>query len=282
MSDLPRISIVTPSYNQGAFIEQTIRSVIEQDYANLDYVVIDGGSTDGSVDIIRRYDAELSGWVSGPDRGQSHAINKGFAQTDGELMGWLNSDDVLEPGALTTVAEAYRAQPDAGAFVGHGAKVNRRGKVEYYKKPGDLTFEGLCGWMDGNNFMQPSCFFTRRAWEAAGPLDEDIHIALDVDLWLRMAKQVTFRPVDALLSRALIHEDAKTTAFFNRMIVDCALVIIRHGGEQYARPHLDALADRLSEFEAVESKSVRNRLDRLYRSFFGPLAKPSADNPSPD
>ncbi|MBT8101021.1 MAG: glycosyltransferase [Gammaproteobacteria bacterium] len=279
MTEWPKISVVTPSYNQGAFLERTIRSVLDQNYPDLDYIVIDGGSADQSVDIIRRHAQDLSYWVSEEDRGQSHAINKGLERANGELLTWLNSDDMLEPGALAAVAEAYRKNPEAGAFVGHGAKVNRRGHVEYYKKPSDLSFEGMCQWMDGRNFMQPSCFFTRDAWNTAGPLDEDIHIALDVDLWLRMVKQFEFVPVDILLSRALIHDDAKTTAYRNLMVVDCALVIIRHGGERFVRQHLDNLAERLT---LLEERRIRHRLDRLYRSLFGPISKPGADRPSPD
>lgn len=279
MSELPKISVVTPSYNQGVFLESTIKSVIEQDYPNFEYIVIDGGSSDGSVDIIQRYADDLAYWVSEEDRGQSHAINKGLERASGELLTWLNSDDMLEPGALMTVAEAYRRKPAAGAYVGHGTKINVRGHVEYYKKPGDLSFEGMCRWMDGNNFMQPSCFFTRVAWEAAGPLNEDIHIALDVDLWLRMVRQFEFVPIDALLSQARLHDDAKTTALKNLMVVDCALVIIRHGGERHVRHHLDGLAERLTK---LEDRALRTRLDRFYRSLFGPRSRPSADNPSRD
>ena len=279
MNEWPKISVVTPSYNQGAFLESTIRSVVEQDYPNLEYIIVDGGSEDESVDIIRQYAGNLAHWVSEPDRGQSHAINKGFERADGELLAWLNSDDMLESGALKIIAETYRNKPDAGAFVGHGTKINRRDQVEYYKKPNDLSFEGMCQWMDGKNFMQPSCFFTRAAWKAAGPLDENIHIALDVDLWLRMVKQFQFVPIDTLLSRARIHDDAKTTALKNLMVVDCALVIIRHGGEQFVRHHLDRLAERVTE---LDDRRIRSRLDRLYRSFFGPRSRPSVDNPSLD
>ena len=279
MSELPKISVVTPSYNQGAFLEDTIRSVIKQEYPDFEYIVIDGASSDASVDIIERYKADLAYWVSEEDRGQSHAINKGMVRASGDLLTWLNSDDMLEPGALMTVAKAHQQNPDAGAYVGHGTKVNVRGDVEYYKKPSDLSFDGICRWMDGTNFMQPSCFFTRAAWEAAGPLDEDIHIALDVDLWLRMAKQFDFVPVDALLSQARLHDDAKTTALKNQMVVDCALVIIRHGGEQHVRHHLESLAKRLGKLEDMR---LRNRLDRLYRAVFGPRSRPSAENPSLD
>ena len=279
MKEWPKISIVTPSYNQGEFLDATICSVIDQDYPDLEYIVIDGGSTDRSVDIIQRHQASLAYWVSEKDRGQSHAINKGMARTSGEILSFLNSDDTLEPGALIKIAEAYRKNPAAGAFVGHGVKINRRGHIEYYKKPGDLSFDGICQWLDGKNFMQPSCFFTRNAWETVGPLDENVHIALDVDLWLRIAKQFDLLPVDALLSRAKIHEAAKTTAYRNLMVVDCALVIIRHGGERYVRHHLDGLAKRLSKLEA---RQLRGRLDRLYRALFGPRSKPSADNPNLD
>jgi glycosyltransferase involved in cell wall biosynthesis len=113
-SELPKISIVTPSFNQGRFIEKTILSVIEQDYPNLEYIIIDGGSTDESVEIIKKYEKHLAYWVSEPDRGQSHAINKGFERATGEIFGWLNSDDWYHPGALKALAEAFAANPEAG------------------------------------------------------------------------------------------------------------------------------------------------------------------------
>jgi glycosyltransferase involved in cell wall biosynthesis len=115
MTTYPKISIVTPSFNQGRFIEKTILSVIEQDYPNLEYIIIDGGSTDESVEVIKKYDQHLAYWVSEPDRGQSHAINKGFERATGEIFGWLNSDDWYHPGALKAVAEAFAANPEAGA-----------------------------------------------------------------------------------------------------------------------------------------------------------------------
>jgi len=265
MTKLPRISLVTPSYNQGAFIEQTIESVLDQNYPDLEYIIIDGGSRDSSVEIIRKYQRHLSYWVSEPDRGQSHAINKGMAHASGEICNWLNSDDRLEPGALTAVAEAFMENPDVGAFVGHGRKVDVSGNTVYYKKPDGLSFERLCGWMSGGNFMQPSCFFRRSAWEAAGPLDEDIDIAMDVDLWLRMVRKVPFRPIEKLLSTAVAHPDAKTTAYRNRMVVDCAIVVSRAGGARYVREHLDAMADRLTSYEEVHRRLGRHPLVRLMK-----------------
>lgn len=273
MTPPPKISIVTPSFNQGAFLEKTIDSVLSQGYPNLEYILIDGGSTDDSLDIIRKYAPHLDYWVSEKDRGQSHAINKGFARATGEIMSWLNSDDYLEPDALNTVASYAAAHPDAGAFVGTGRKITVGGEITYLKKPGELTFERFCQWLEGGNFMQPSCFFRRSAWEAAGPLDENIHIALDVDLWLRMVKHVRFQAIDALLSTALAHEGAKTTAFRNRMIVDCSLTVIRAGGEPYVRKHLDKLADQLTEYQGFYSRLAANPVVRLVKPLLRPFVK---------
>jgi glycosyltransferase involved in cell wall biosynthesis len=253
MPSLPRISIVTPSYNQGAFLEATITSVLSQDYPDLEYFVIDGNSTDNSVDIIKRYADRLTYWASEPDRGQSHAINKGLARASGDLLAWLNSDDQLEPGALMAVAEEARRCPDVGVFVGEGQMVNRAGHVIYYKRPGQLTFDEICHWLDGGDFMQPSCFFRRSVWEAAGPLDETIHIALDVDLWLRMARVGKFRAIHRLLSTSLAHANAKTQAYRNEMVVDAAIAIIRAGGHE-------AVRKRLVDAVAVASRRERRRL----------------------
>ncbi|MBL8121111.1 MAG: glycosyltransferase, partial [Anaerolineae bacterium] len=124
MTPLPRITLVTPSYNQAAYLERTIRSVIDQDYPALQYLIMDGGSTDGSVEIIRRYERHLDGWVSQPDGGQSDAINQGFARAEGEIMTWLNSDDVLLPGALRLVGEIFARWPEIAWLTGQPANLD--------------------------------------------------------------------------------------------------------------------------------------------------------------
>jgi len=275
MRTLPKITVVTPSYNQGAFLEGTIRSVLDQGYPSLEYSIIDGGSTDDSVSIIKRYENRLAYWESEKDRGQGHAINKGFSRATGDILGWLNSDDVLEPGALHTVAEQAARFPGAGAFVGHGRIIDVAGEQIYYKEPAELTFEGFCRWMDGGDFMQPSCFFRRSTWEAAGPLDESIHIALDVDLWLRMVKKVDFRRIDELLSTSLSHENAKTTAFHNHMVLDCSVVIIKAGGARFVRHHLNDMASRLSYYEANFNKIMNNPVVRFIKPVGRLLMKPA-------
>lgn len=275
---LPRISVVTPSYNQGRFLERTIQSILDQRYPDLEYLVVDGGSTDNSVEIIRKYAGHLAFWVSEPDRGQSHAINKGLGRATGDLLTWLNSDDYYEPGALRAFADRAMAEPDADVFVGIGQMVDEAGRVTYYKKPpATIDFESVCRWMDGGNFMQPSSMFRRSAWERLGPLDEALHIAFDVDLWLRMAKSnCRFAVMDRLLSTAVAHGAAKTTAFANSMQVDIAVVVIRQGGDAAVRHHLDDMARRLAWCEPNLHKILKNPLVRLVEPAVSRLVKPAA------
>ncbi len=256
----PKISIVTPSYNQGQFLEKTIQSVLSQQYPNLEYIIIDGGSTDTSVEIIKHYEGHLSYWVSEPDNGQSSAINKGFCKATGGLLGWLNSDDYLLPGALATIATMYQENPTAGAFVGGGEYVDVKGKVLLCKEPAEVSLESLYDWLDIFHFMQPSCFFTREAWERAGGLDESVHIAMDVDLWLKIARHFSFKSTDTLLSRSMIHNNAKTTAYRYHSEIDTVFTIARHGGEAQARCHIEKMAAKLALYERWLSPFTDNFL----------------------
>ncbi len=263
----PKITIVTPSFNQGAFLEKTIQSVVAQNYPNLEYLIIDGGSADDSLDTIRKYEPHLSYWVSEPDKGQSHAINKGLARASGELLGWLNSDDYLLPGALEKVARAYLEDPTVGAVYGQGHIVDDDGAVIYTPLLRPVTLESLYDWCYGNDFMQPSCLFTKEAWEECGPLDESIHISLDVDLWLKIAKKYKFRRLNDVLSHSLGHAGAKTIAFRNLMKVDLALVISQHGGEKSARRILESQAKKLTELEAFWRHLGTNPLFKVVRRY---------------
>ena len=254
-SEHPRITIVTPSYNQGQFLERTIVSVLDQHYPNLEYIVMDGGSTDNSIEIIKRYSKYLAHWVSERDGGQPEAINRGFKLSSGEILGWLNSDDRLEPRALEIVAKHARRFPQAGAFVGHGRLVDTAGRqTGRTRRSENLSFERFCNWLSGGDFMQPSCFFRRRAWELAGPLDESLYFAIDLDLWLRMARQVPFQPIDALLSTSLAHPAAKTVASRHLMTVEAALVVIKAGGVEFAKRPLEEMAKSLERYEAMAQR----------------------------
>ncbi len=191
----PRISVVTPSRNQSQFIEQTIRSVLLQGYPNLEYIIIDGGSTDGTVETIRKYEPWLTYWVSEPDRGQSHAINKGWAKATGEILAWLNSDDYYAPGALVSVGRAFRcAPPDTGIVYGRSWLVGAGGEVVAdYGAPFSLAevLRNGCSCMG-----QPAVFMRAEAVRQANGVAEEFHMAMDHDLIYRIAleSRVVFVP----------------------------------------------------------------------------------------
>lgn len=228
----PRISIVTPSYNQAPFIEETIRSVLLQGYPDLEYIIIDGGSKDGSVDIIRKYENSLTYWVSEHDRGQSHAINKGFQRTSGEILGWVNSDDFLAPGALMRIAERFAAaEPGIAAIVGIGHKIDANYTSCYAPLPARVSLETLFQWCDGdNNFMQPACFFTSEAFDKVGPLREDLHYCMDLALWLAIAQHYKFQIVNEDIAYIHTHPSAKTIAQRPLMFGETALLFANTPG----------------------------------------------------
>jgi glycosyltransferase involved in cell wall biosynthesis len=262
-SPWPKISVVTPSYNQGQFIEETIRSVLLQGYPNLEYIVMDGGSSDETVEILERYDPWIDHWVSEPDEGQSDAVNKGFGQASGEILAWLNSDDYYAPGVLRIMAEAFAsAGGDVGAVVGTGHKVNREGEIVYTPPSSDLTRNDFLNWMNGGNFMQPACFFRRGAWEKAGPLRCDLEYPMDVDLWLKMARACRFKRVDATIAYAYAHPGAKTTGERERVRMETILLIAEHGGDEIARREAMKLADEFAQ-TADELDQMRKKIHRL-------------------
>ena len=192
--DLPAVAIVTPSYQQCEFLEETIRSVLLQGYPKLSYAIMDGGSTDGSLAIIEKYAPWLDNWVSEPDGGQAAAIDKGFQRTLGPILGWLNSDDVFAPGALWTAINEFRQHPgavlvygDAEKIARDGAPLGRVGEV----RPCDQHYLVT----EDNAVAQPAAFFQRAAYEAAGRLDHKLYWALDYDLWIRLSSQGPLRYV---------------------------------------------------------------------------------------
>jgi glycosyltransferase involved in cell wall biosynthesis len=189
MSDLaPRLCIVTPSYNTGRYIGPCVRSVLDQDYPHVDYIVMDGGSTDGTVEVLKSFGPRLR-WVSQKDKGQSDAINRGFAQTGegkpDEVLGWLNSDDTYAPGAFRAAADYFAAHPEVDLLYGDATYTDTRGKhiakcvhVEPFSRRRLFHYSDF--------IVQPTCFFRRRAFDAVGGVDASIHWAMDYDLWLRI------------------------------------------------------------------------------------------------
>lgn len=203
------VSIITPSFNQAAYLEQTIRSVLEQDYPRIEYMVVDGGSTDGSVEIIEIYADKLAWWVSEGDSGQAGAINKGFARARGEIVAWLNSDDYYLPGAVSAAVKAFGRHPEAVMIYGDMLAVDEYGRTINLLKYRQLTLADLlCFQIIG----QPAVFMRRSALEKAGKLDPAFHFLLDHHLWIRIALHGPVIHVPKLWSAAHYHPAAKNRA----------------------------------------------------------------------
>jgi glycosyltransferase involved in cell wall biosynthesis len=206
----PLVSIVTPSFQQGRFLEATIRSVLEQDYEPIEYVVVDGGSTDESVDVIQRYADGLAWWVSEPDRGQPHAINKGFARATGEYMAYLNSDDTLLPGAISRLAEALARDHDALVAFGDADFVDEDGRLIKRGQPRiwEVGAMARCG---SGSVLQPASLWRRDAWELAGPMNENYQYVFDTLFFLRVAAtgaQAKYLPEPLATYR--VHSESKS------------------------------------------------------------------------
>jgi glycosyltransferase involved in cell wall biosynthesis len=184
MSAKPLVSIITPSFNQGMFIEATIQSVITQDYPDLEYWIIDGGSQDGSLEVIHRYADRLTGWISEPDEGQADAINKGFRLAQGEIIAWINSDDLYRPHAIHRAVAALGAHPEVGLVYSDVDSIDARGELFNRMRYDQWQLVDLMAF---KILGQPSVFFRRSVLEAAGVLEPSYHYLLDHHLWLRMA-----------------------------------------------------------------------------------------------
>ncbi len=207
---LPRISVITPSYNQDIFIERTIRSVLLQHYPDLEYIIIDGGSIDDSLSVIRKYAPWLGYWVSESDRGQSHAINKGFAKATGQILCWLNSDDYYMPGTLLTVGELLADTTGNYALAGHCLKVYSDGSQSVLLEGGYETRRRLFQFWKGYRMHQPAIFWRREVFEKVGWLNEDLHQIMDFDYWSRISEHFNFINVDRVLACCHYHVNAKT------------------------------------------------------------------------
>ena len=225
----PRVSIVTPSYNQGFFLEETIRSVLLQGYPGLEYSVIDGGSTDQSVEVIRKYETWLAYWISQPDRGQSDAINFGLHRSSGEILGWLNSDDIYEPGCIEHVATQFAHRPSCMLLYGNGWYIDANGTrtrrcewIRPYDRARLLSF---------NFILQPAAFWRRSLWEESGGLEIAYHWAMDWDWFIRATARTKaeYLPVD--LARFRLRPGIKTFSGGRAREAEIAEVSRRYGGK---------------------------------------------------
>ena len=253
MSDFPLVSIVTPSFNQVRFLEATLRSVLDQDYPSIEYLVVDGASTDGSVDILRRYADRLTWWVSEKDSGQSEAINKGLRRAHGQIVGWLNSDDIYLPGAISAAVAAFRSSPTAAVVYGDALAIDADGRPFNVMHARQYTLVDLMAF---NIICQPAAFMRRSVLEQVEYLNPAYNLLMDTLLWMNMARVAPVVYVQQIWAAARYHDQAKN----------------RTRGAAYgreARRLIDDLRSRptFSEIIAANEKRIMagvNRFDAFY------------------
>jgi glycosyltransferase involved in cell wall biosynthesis len=223
----PLVSIVTPSYNQGRYIEETIQSILNQDYPNFEYIVIDGGSNDNTIEILKKYEGHLT-WISEKDRGQADAINKGFYMAKGEIVAWLNSDDTYLPGAVHQSVRYLEAHPEVGMLYGEGYHIDADGELieRYYTEPFDYQrLSEVCF------ICQPTVFLRAEVIRTVGPLDVTLDYCLDYEYWMRIAKRFRIGYLEQYLANTRLHMDTKTFSKRVEVHQETLQVVKRHYGQ---------------------------------------------------
>ena len=229
MTNLPLVSIITPSFNQAQYLEATIQSVLGQDYPRLEYIIVDGGSTDGSAAVIKKYEGRLAWWVSEQDKGQTDAINKGFNRANGEILAWLNSDDTYNPGAVSAAVKFLMDNPEIAMVYADCDFINEQGGVIGKFNSAQTDHRRLReGYV---HIPQQTMFFRANYWQELGPLDPSFYFAMDYDLWTRIAARA---PIKYLAGQTWanfrIHTSGKTTSADDRCWPEMLRVHYRDGG----------------------------------------------------
>lgn len=230
MTKNPLVSIITPSFNQAKYLEQTIQSVLSQNYSNIEYIVIDGGSTDGSVDIIKKYQDKIKYWLSEQDQGQTEAINKGFAKAQGEILAWINSDDSYNPNTVSEAVQYLIENPDVGMVYADCNFIDENGNVIGKFNAKQTDYKKL---QQGSvHIPQQTMFFRKRYWT---PLDTSFYFAMDYDLWTRIAKQAEIKYLQGKVwANFRIHTSSKTNVNDMRGWDEMLRVHYRDGGSFFS------------------------------------------------
>ena len=228
MTDQPLVTIITPSFNQARFLEATIQSVLSQDYPRIEYMIVDGGSNDGSVDVIKKYESRLAWWVSEKDKGQTDAINKGFAQANGEILAWINSDDTYEPGAVSAAVKYLQDHPEVGMVYGDCNFISESGRV--IGKFGSAQTNYRLLRQGYAHIPQQTMFLRADLWKQVGPLDPSFYFAMDYDLWTRIAARTEIKYVPQTWANFRLHTSGKTIAADDRCWPEMIRIHYRDGG----------------------------------------------------
>jgi len=232
MAELPLVSIITPSYNHARYIEATMKSVLSQDYPRVEYLVVDGGSNDETVDVIKKYEGQLAWWVSEKDKGQTDAINKGFARATGSILAWLNSDDTYEPGAISAAVKYLQEHPEVGMVYGDCNFINESGRVIGRFNSAQTSYRLLRqGYA---HIPQQTMFFRADLWKQLGPLDPSFYFAMDYDLWTRVAAHSEIKYVSQTWANFRLHTSGKTILSDDRCWPEMVRVHYRDGGSFFS------------------------------------------------
>lgn len=250
-ADLPTLSVVMPVYNAGRFLERTLRSLLCNDLAGVEVLMMDGGSKDDTPAILNYYRDLFAHVQSERDAGQSDAINKGMAKATGRILCWLNGDDLFGPNVLNAVRARFRDTPGCEVVVGDAymTELDLRPIRHFQYPPEKLQLSVLLDYAK-NHLVQPSVFFSRAAWDFAGPVAMDMHYAMDADLFLRMASRFTLHHLPLDVAYSVYHEDCKTRSARAESITELAMVQARHGGLKEADATLKVLVDLYKQAEA--------------------------------
>ncbi|EKD89437.1 MAG: cell wall biosynthesis glycosyltransferase-like protein [uncultured bacterium] len=272
MNDTPLVTIVTPSYNQARFLEQTMRSVLDQDYPNIEYLVVDGASTDGSVELIKKYSDRLTWWVSEKDGGQAEAINKGFARAKGEIIAWINSDDYYMPGAVAGAVKALMNNQEVGFIYGNVRVVDKDDIIL-----NQLTYDNwsLKDLLSFHIIGQPAVFMRRSLLEKVGYLDQSYHCLLDHHLWIRLAAQSGMKHIPSLWASAHYHEDCKNLAIAaefgkeaKRMVLWMQSSPMFHDLFEQNRKLILAGAERFDAFYLLDAREYPAAFRAYWKAFW--------------
>ena len=241
---LPKISIITVSYNQVEFIEENILSVINQNYPNIEHIIIDAGSTDGTLEILKKYDTYLN-WISEPDNGQSDGLNKGFKKATGEIIGWINSDDNLSKNSLNIVGEFFKNNPEEIALVGNQAIIDEKSNLLRVTKSQAYSFDYLLNHATG--ITQNSTFFKKEVFGTIGYLNENLHYAMDTDLFIRIASIKNMYYIDETLAEFRIQPNAKTAEGSHKFAMELLKIRKKYGAKRFSPAVIDDIYIILSQ-----------------------------------